>query len=68
MSKDVPKILYKKMRFMPIKIIFQVLLDMQHLMLCSEPLILRNKTERSILSKIRLSAHNLAIERGRHLD
>jgi hypothetical protein len=30
MSKDVPKILYKKMRFMPIKIIFQVLLDMQH--------------------------------------
>ena len=29
--------------------------------------ILRNKTERSILCKIRLSAHNLAIERGRHL-
>ena len=28
---------------------------------------LRNKTERSILCKIRLSAHNLAIERGRHL-
>jgi hypothetical protein len=28
--------------------------------------ILRNKTERSILCKIRLSAHNLAIERGRH--
>ena len=29
--------------------------------------ILRNKTERSNLCKIRLSAHNLAIERGRHL-
>jgi hypothetical protein len=29
--------------------------------------ILRNKTERSILCKIRLSAHNLAVERGRHL-
>jgi hypothetical protein len=29
--------------------------------------ILRNKTEGSILCKIRLSAHNLAIERGRHL-
>ena len=28
--------------------------------------ILRNKTERSILCKIRLNAHNLAIERGRH--
>jgi hypothetical protein len=111
MSKDVPTILYKKMRFLPIKVIFQVLLGMQHLLLCSEPLkflnefhveffqrlidqcthkqsskiysstkfyqnvidfnrrsayvdILRNKTERSILRKIRLSAHNLAIERG----
>jgi hypothetical protein len=29
--------------------------------------VLRNKTERSILCEIRLSAHNLAIERGRHL-
>jgi hypothetical protein len=29
--------------------------------------ILRNKTEGSILCKIRLSAHNLASERGRHL-
>ena len=29
--------------------------------------ILRNKTERSILYKIRLSAHNVTIERGRHL-
>jgi hypothetical protein len=29
--------------------------------------ILRNKTERSILGKIRLSAHNLAIERGSKL-
>ena len=29
--------------------------------------ILRNKTERSILCKIRLSAHNLAVERGGHL-
>ena len=29
--------------------------------------ILRNKTERSILCKIRLSAHNLAIEKGRYL-
>jgi hypothetical protein len=38
MSKDVPKILYKKMGFLPIKVIFQVLLGMQHLMLFSEPL------------------------------
>ena len=29
--------------------------------------VLRNKTERSILCKIRLSAHNLDSESGRHL-
>ncbi|XP_061165005.1 uncharacterized protein LOC133173960 [Saccostrea echinata] len=35
---------------------------------CGYTDILKKKTERSIISRLRLSAHNLAIEKGRHLS